>query len=88
MYGRRDAGLGGKLAIELEPAAESFGERCLFDLAARIPFGVMLGVAMLATWYATYYLARNPKAQPVAFAFGGEASPTDYARALADDEPK
>ncbi|MBK7547388.1 MAG: hypothetical protein IPI20_05925 [Rhodoferax sp.] len=54
------------------------------DLAARIPFGVMLGVAMLATWYATYYLARNPKAQPVAFAFGGEASPTDYARALAD----
>jgi hypothetical protein len=54
------------------------------DFAVRIPFGVMLGMAMLATWYATYYLARNPTAQPVAFAFGGEASPPDYARALAD----
>jgi len=54
------------------------------DFAARIPFGLMLGVTTLATWYATYYLARNPKAQPVPFAFGGEASPPDYARALAD----
>jgi hypothetical protein len=54
------------------------------DFAARIPFGVMLTLTMLATWYGTYYLARNPKAQPVAFAFGGEASPTDYARAMAD----
>lgn len=54
------------------------------DFAARIPFGLMLGVTTLCTWYATYYLARNPKAQPVAFAFGGEASPPDYARALAD----
>jgi hypothetical protein len=31
-----------------------------------------------------YYLARLPAAQPVAFAFGGEAQPADYARALAD----
>ncbi len=54
------------------------------DFAARIPFGLMLATSLLATWYGTYYLARNPKAQPVAFAFGGEASPIDYARALAD----
>jgi hypothetical protein len=31
-----------------------------------------------------YYLARSPGAQPVAFAFGGEANPPDYARAIAD----
>jgi hypothetical protein len=31
-----------------------------------------------------YHLARQPAAQPVSFAFGGEASPKDYARAVAD----
>ena len=54
------------------------------DLAARIPFVLLLALTLVATWYGTYYLARSPEAQPVAFAFGGEASPTDYARALAD----
>ena len=54
------------------------------DFAARIPFGLMLALAMAATWYGTYYLARSPQAQPVAFAFGGEARPADYARAMAD----
>ncbi|MDP3654628.1 MAG: hypothetical protein Q8R67_23445 [Rhodoferax sp.] len=54
------------------------------DFAARIPFGLMLALALVSTWYGTYYLARSPKAQPVAFAFGGEALPTDYARAIAD----
>ena len=54
------------------------------DLAARIPFCFLLALALSSTWYGTYYLARSPEAQPVAFAFGGEASPTDYARALAD----
>ena len=54
------------------------------DFAARIPFGFLLAFALSSTWYGTYYLARSPEAQPVAFAFGGEASPTDYARALAD----
>ena len=53
-------------------------------LAVRIPFVVLLALALLATWYAVYYLARSPQAQPVAFAFGGEASPVDYARAIAD----
>ncbi len=54
------------------------------DFAARIPFGLMLALALTATWYGTYYLARSPQAQPVAFAFGGEARPADYARAMAD----
>ncbi|MBK6869593.1 MAG: hypothetical protein IPG98_17375 [Burkholderiales bacterium] len=54
------------------------------DLAARIPFALMLVGTLAATWYAVYHLAWHPSAQPVAFAFGGEARPKDYARALAD----
>ncbi|MEY4755333.1 MAG: hypothetical protein RJA34_231 [Pseudomonadota bacterium] len=54
------------------------------DLAARIPFVFLLISTLAACWYGTYYLARDPQAQPVAFAFGGEARPTDYARAIAD----
>lgn len=54
------------------------------DLAARLPFMVLLLLTLVATWYATYNLARSPLAQPVNFAFGGEAQPTDYARAIAD----
>ncbi len=45
---------------------------------------VLLGLICMTTWYATYYLARRDAAQPVLFAFGGEAKPTDYARAVAD----
>ena len=52
--------------------------------AARLPFIMLLGLAMAAAWYAVYFLARKPQAQPVAFAFGGEANPSDYARAIAD----
>jgi len=51
---------------------------------SRLPFIGMLGLTLAATWYAVYALARHPAAQPVAFAFGGEAKPGDYARALAD----
>ncbi len=54
------------------------------DFAARIPFIVMLGITLLATWYGIYYLARSPSALPVVFAFGGEAKPKDYARTVAD----
>ena len=45
---------------------------------------LLTALALAATWYGTYYLGRSPKAQPVAFAFGGEASPASYARAMAD----
>ena len=54
------------------------------ELAARLPYGLLLALTLACTWGATYHLARLPAAQPLAFAFGGEAKPDDYARALAD----
>ena len=54
------------------------------DAAARIPFVLLLALALAATWQAVYGLARTRQAQPVMFAFGGEAQPADYARAIAD----
>ena len=68
----------GALAIKLAPAWLNP------DLAVRIAFALLLWGAFTATWYAVYHLARTPRAQPVAFAFGGEARPVDYARAMAD----
>lgn len=53
-------------------------------LAARLPFMALLLITLIAVWYGAYHLARSARAQPVAFAFGGEAQPVDYARALAD----
>ena len=67
----------GSLAIQLLPFLDP-------AFAVRLPFMALLAFTFLTTWYAIYYLARSPQAQPVAFAFGGEASPTDYARAIAD----
>ncbi|MDP3708290.1 MAG: hypothetical protein Q8R56_09390 [Polaromonas sp.] len=67
----------GAIAIQLLPFLDP-------ALAVRIPFVMLLALTLLTTWYAVYYLARSPQAQPVAFAFGGEASPVDYARAIAD----
>ncbi|HSW20439.1 MAG TPA: hypothetical protein VLJ86_24665, partial [Ramlibacter sp.] len=54
------------------------------DVAARLPFAGLLALTLAATWWGIYHLARRPQAQPLAFAFGGEADPTDYARAMAD----
>jgi 4-amino-4-deoxy-L-arabinose transferase-like glycosyltransferase len=54
------------------------------DFAARLPFMALLVLTLAATWYGVYDLARSPRAQPVPFAFGGEARPVDYARAMAD----
>ena len=67
----------GALAIWLLPFLDA-------ATAVRIPYMALLALTLVATWYAVYYLARSPQAQPVAFAFGGEASPVDYARAIAD----
>lgn len=53
-------------------------------LAARIPFALLLILVLFLTWYSTYNLARTEPAQPLPFAFGGEADPTDYALAIAD----
>lgn len=54
------------------------------DIAVRLPYLALLSLTLCATWYGVYYLARSPQAQPVVFAFGGEARPIDYARAMAD----
>ena len=43
-------------------------------LAARIPFALLLACVLALTWFTTYHLARTEAAQPVPFAFGGEAS--------------
>ena len=53
-------------------------------VAARLPFAVLLTLTLALVWYTTFHLARTEAAQPVPFAFGGEASPVDYARAVAD----
>ena len=54
------------------------------ELAARLPFALLLMLTLALTWYTTLHLARTDAAQPVPFAFGGEADPVDYARAVAD----
>jgi len=68
----------GAWAIQLAPKGMPM------DTAAHLPFIGLLGLTLAATWYAVYALARTPAAQPVTFAFGGEAKPADYARAIAD----
>ena len=68
----------GAIALKIAPAALAP------ELAVRLPFAALLALTLWATWYGVYYLALSPRAQPVAFAFGGEAQPRDYARAMAD----
>ncbi len=53
-------------------------------LAARLPFIALLCLVLALTWYSSYLLARGKAAQPLPFAFGGEAHPLDYARTIAD----
>ncbi len=53
-------------------------------LAARVPFALLLTLTLALAWYTTFHLARTDAAQPVPFAFGGEADPVDYARVIAD----
>jgi 4-amino-4-deoxy-L-arabinose transferase-like glycosyltransferase len=67
----------GAWAIRLQPFLAP-------DVAVRLPFIALLLLTFACTWYSVYHLARVPAALPVSFAFGGEASPRDYARALAD----
>jgi hypothetical protein len=69
--------LGGAFIATLSPWVDP-------ALAARLPFAILLGVVLALTWYSTYHLARTDAAQPLPLAFGGEAKPLDYARAVAD----
>ncbi len=52
--------------------------------AARLPYALALVAVLALAWFSAFHLARTEAAQPVAFAFGGEAQAIDYARALAD----
>lgn len=52
--------------------------------AARIPFALLLAAALALIWYTTFHLARTDAALPLPFAFGGEADPVAYARAISD----
>src|SRR5690606_9973901 len=37
-----------------------------------------------SVWHCAYLLARRPEAQPLRLPFGGEPSPADYGRMIAD----
>ena len=63
---------------------ELFGNSIGAIAAARLPTILWFFLATGALWYATLRLARREEAQPVAFAFGGEATSRDYGRMLAD----
>lgn len=54
------------------------------EFASRLPFMGALLLAFFLTWHAIFRFALLPSAQPITFAFGGEALPIDYARSLAD----
>ena len=54
------------------------------SLVVRLPFAALLTLTLVALWYACFALARTDAAQPLPFAFGGEAGSVDYARAIAD----
>ncbi|MFM6997256.1 MAG: hypothetical protein ACKOXL_09265 [Limnohabitans sp.] len=67
----------GAWAVQLAPSDWAWA-------ASRLPFMALLGLTMVALWHAVQALARHPNAQPVALAFGGEATPGTYSRTLAD----
>lgn len=52
--------------------------------AARLVSGLCFIAAALLIWYATYLLGRRSEVQPMAFAFGGQPSPTAFGRTIAD----
>lgn len=67
----------GALAIKALPMMDA-------AFAARLPYALILVLILILVWYSCFHLARTEAAQPVAFAFGGEAQSVDYARAMAD----
>lgn len=67
----------GAIAIKALPFLQA-------PLAARLPYALVLIGVFAMVWYSCFHLARTEAAQPVAFAFGGEAQAVDYARAMAD----
>jgi 4-amino-4-deoxy-L-arabinose transferase-like glycosyltransferase len=75
----------GPLAFWLGAAFMRLGGPLLGDpMAARLACVAWFALATTSLWYAAYRLARRDEAQPVAFVFGGGATPRDYARLIAD----
>ena len=52
--------------------------------AARLISGLCFVGTALIIWYSTYLLARRSEVQPMAFAFGGEPSPKEFGKTIAD----
>jgi 4-amino-4-deoxy-L-arabinose transferase-like glycosyltransferase len=52
--------------------------------AARLTSGVFFLASTLAIWYATYLLGRRKEVQPMAFALGGEPTPKEFGKTIAD----
>lgn len=52
--------------------------------AFHLTAGLWFAIITACIWYSTYLLARRDEAQPVSFAFGGEAARKDYGRLVAD----
>jgi 4-amino-4-deoxy-L-arabinose transferase-like glycosyltransferase len=53
-------------------------------LAARISTVLCFALGASSVWYATYSLGRRNEAQPLKLAFGGQPTPQDFGRTLAD----
>ena len=53
-------------------------------LAARISTVLCFALGASSVWYATYTLGRRNEAQPLKLAFGGQPTPHDFGRTLAD----
>lgn len=52
--------------------------------AGRLPNLLWFAMTTMGVWYGTYLLGRRTEAQPLALPFGGEPSPKEYGRMLAD----
>ncbi|QXL85862.1 hypothetical protein KUD94_08170 [Comamonas sp. NLF-1-9] len=75
----------GLLPLWLGAGAIWLGQGWLsMEATSRLPFVALLVLVLASTWRAAWRLAQSREAQPVAFAFGGEARAVDYARAMAD----
>lgn len=53
-------------------------------IASRLPNLLWFVVMVTALWHAAYLLGKRPEAQPLALPFGGEPTPHEYGRMIAD----
>src|SRR5690606_5972745 len=53
-------------------------------LASRLSIIAFFAIGAASVWHAAFRLGRRPEAQPLRLAFGGQPTPDDYGRTLAD----